>query len=227
MNETSNIREKIAKLLKKAESAKEVDSLHEAEIFAAKANKLLMEYNLSMDDIDMKEKQRTIESITVDIESIKTEGDWVKTLYGVIARNNLCRVINYINTGRIEIFGEKENVEMVMYMASSLRETIKNGFSARWKSYTGTEKRGTYKRGYLGGAVIGINIKLTEQRAELAKELIGVTALVRTNEIALADKISEKFPNLRKGRATRSSSMDGRSQGVNDGKNMNVNKAIN
>ena len=51
------IKSRIEKMLKKAQSAKEIGSLHEAEVFSNTANKLLMQYNLSMSDIDMGEKR--------------------------------------------------------------------------------------------------------------------------------------------------------------------------
>ena len=224
---SDRIKDKIAKLLKKAESAKEINSLEEAELFAEKANQLLMEHNLSLSDIEMEDKSQAIDGFTLDTESIKTEGDWVIRLYTVISKYNLCKVIVYKNSTKIVIFGSKDNVDMVMYICSHLRELIKKSLSERWKAYEGPEKKGTFKRGYLTGAVIGINSKLAEQHARMQKEVEGVTTLVRTNEVALSNKVGEWFPILGKARQKSLKSSAGMTQGIADGKNMNISKAIN
>ena len=52
MKTSENLIEKIQKLMAKAESAKNMGSTAEAEVFAAKVNEMLMKHNLSMMDVE-------------------------------------------------------------------------------------------------------------------------------------------------------------------------------
>ena len=64
------------------------------------------------------------------------------------------------------------------------------------------------------------------QQKELEREMIGVTALVKTNEVAITEKVSEMFGKLKTGRAKRLSGQDGAFLGYQDGKNMQLNKGL-
>ena len=220
------IKSRIEKMLRKADSAKEIGSLHEAELFAKTANKLLMEYNLSMSDINLGENKQIIEGVGLELKYNKSDGDWKVRLYSIIAKFNLCRVIKLGQSTKIVIFGEQYNVDLVMYVSSQLENTIKSLCSQRWKEYGGLEKKNTFKRAYYIGAVNGIYSKLKEQQVELQNEMIGVTALVKTNEIAIAEKVNTMFNNIRIGTSRRLSGQDGAFLGYKDGKNMQIHKGL-
>lgn len=228
--ETQNldkIKSRIEKMLRKAESAKEIGSLHEAEVFAKTANKLLMEYNLSMSDINLGEKKQSIDDVGLELKYSKSDGDWMVRLYHTVSKFNLCKVIKIGQSTKIVILGEKHNVDLVLFMCSQLVHSIKSLCSQRWKDYDGPEKKNTFKRAYYIGAVNGIHDKLEQQQKELEREMVGVTALVKTNEVAISEKVNEMFSKLKTGKARRLSGQDGAFLGYQDGKNMQLNKGIN
>lgn len=231
--ELDSIKEKIEKLLNKAESAKQIGSLEEAAAFAAKASNLLMKYNLCMSDIGGKPKD-DMEVGRIDLGELhgfnKTEGDWVVQLYNAIAKFNLCRVIKVNMPGhmKIVIIGDKFNTETVMYIAGQLVNRLKELQRERFKQYKGTEKKGTFKRSYFIGAVNGIWDKLEENKKAQEVENVNVTALVRTNELELQSKVEEVFADsLKTGKARKSKGQDGSFYGYQDGKRMNVNPGLN
>ena len=220
------IKSRIEKMLRKAESAKEIGSLHEAEVFAKTANKLLMEYNLSMSDINLGENKQNINDFGLELKYNKTDGDWMVRLYHTIAKFNLCKVIRIGKTTKIVIIGEKYNVDLVMFISSQLVHVIKSLCSQRWKEYNGFEKKNTFKRGYYSGAVVGLYSKLREQQEELNREVVGVTALIKTNEVAIQEKVSQMFNNIKQGKSKKLSGNDGQTMGRIDGRNLQINKGI-
>ena len=78
MKTSENLIEKIQKLMAKAESAKNMGSTAEAEVFAAKVNEMLMKHNLSMMDVESyKTESPVIESEGVEYSKTKYNGgEW-------------------------------------------------------------------------------------------------------------------------------------------------------
>lgn len=123
---------KIQKLLQKAESAKEIGSLEEAEIFMAKVNKLLIKYNVSLSEIKNVNEEESIEfnrKDTIDVApKNKTEGRWTENLLEVLAYANFCQVVYYTkrnyntDTFKFEytrthiLIGTPTNIEVTKYM---------------------------------------------------------------------------------------------------------------
>lgn len=231
------IQEKIAKLLNKAESAKELGSLEEAAAFTAKVSELLMKYNLSLSDIKGKKDKDDVEANKINLADLhgynKTEGDWIVQLYNCIAKFNLCRVIK-INKGdalAIMLLGDKYNVETVVFISSQLVNRLKILQRQRFKEYSeagGPEKKGTFKRAYFIGAINAIWDKLEEQKISMERENSNITTLVKTNEIAIADKVEELFGDrVKSGKARKVKGQDGAGFGYQDGKDMEINKGLN
>lgn len=141
--DVSPIVEKIAKLLKKAESAREVGSLKEAELFAGKVNELLVKHNLEMsqvESIDLSSDRvlDTLDDLKINLEYGKNsiEGLWEIDLAGAIARYNFTKVLfrgsrhksaftGTIFYPKINFIGRKDNVEISIY----LFEFLRNAFS--------------------------------------------------------------------------------------------------
>jgi hypothetical protein len=231
------IQEKIAKLLNKAESAKELGSLEEAAAFTAKVSELLMKYNLSLSDIKGKKDKDDVMANKINLADLhgynKTEGDWIVQLYNCIAKFNLCRVIK-INKGdslAIMLLGDKYNVETVLFISSQMVNRLKILQRQRFKEYSesgGPEKKGTFKRAYFIGAINAIWDKLEQQKVQMERENSNVTTLVRTNELAIADKVEELFGDrVKSGKARKVKGQDGAGYGYQDGKNMEINKGLN
>lgn len=90
--EKDNVITKIQKLLKLQYGAEQIGSTGEAYQAAKMVRKLLMEYNLSMSDIDASEgDQKLTMSKSEELAGSDRYGNhWKFRLLGVIACNNLC-----------------------------------------------------------------------------------------------------------------------------------------
>lgn len=229
--ELGKVTEKIRKLLAKSESAKESGSIQEAELFALKAQDLLLQYNLSQQDINKPEESPIIAEIVDlnDFEKIaKTESDWVLTLFIELSKYNLCKSIILGNRGynKVYVFGERHNIDIVKFLHDQLRVKIKRLSLEAWKEYKGLEKRNTFLRGYKKGVVQGIKTKLLEQQQAQMKKYEGMPGLVKVNTQAINKSIAIKLGPLGKSRSRALSGEDGKGKGFRDGYNMNINKGI-
>lgn len=227
MEDIDKIKDKIQKLLNKAESAKEVGNIEEAEAFSNKVNELLTQYNLSIHQLEGN-KTDNLEGIAIDLEVPKTEGTWVVSLYHTIAKFNFCRIIKISGTNsKIFLIGEKYNQEIVVYTCLQLKRMIKALRKQRYKDYMGREKKPTFYRGYSQGAVDGIYTKLKAQQEANEVNLTGVTALVVNNTQALDNKVKELFEGgTRQSKPKKLRGDDGYGKGVQDGKNMQINQGL-
>lgn len=139
--------EKIQKLLDKANSAKEIGSLAEAEVFISKVHDLLTKYNLSLESLEQSNSSKNNEFEIQESDKIiiglnKEEGIWEDSLIKVITLNNYCdrlRYPNYLKDERgnylrtpqgdrrqagysYSIIGQPQNVMMCKYMYDILKE---------------------------------------------------------------------------------------------------------
>ena len=112
--EKENVINKIRKLLKLQYNAENIGSTGEAYQCAKIVKKLLMDYNLSLSDIDMTADQKSIKiSESTDFASGSMYGNqWKFSLLEVIAVNNLCKSYKRQNGG-IFVLGTDANVTIV------------------------------------------------------------------------------------------------------------------
>ena len=113
-------------------------------------------------------------------------------------------------------------------MSDSIINQLRYLEKASFKEYQGTEKRGTYRRGFYRGAVDAIGNRLREEIQEAKKLNIKVDALVRTNDVALQEKVDSTFGkgNLCTSKRTSTSSLSGKMAGYSAGSKMGLNKGI-
>lgn len=238
-DQLDKIKSKLEKLLAKAESAKEIGSLEEAEIFMQKVNSLLTEYNLTKEDIRVKTGNPKEDIVFVDIDVkaehgwSKTDGLWMLGMYNTVSKYNYCRMVrdkSWIKEGLyLKLFGEPENIDIVRYLVSFIIAKGRQLQKERWETYRsmgGPEKKNAFKRGYFVGLCTGINIKLMAQRAQDEAKWNGVTSLVKTNEIALKEVIEEELGSISTSKSRTYTAQHGRAIGNQDGKQMELNKGI-
>jgi|TARA_R100000278_G_scaffold77128_1_gene60006 hypothetical protein len=225
---TEKVLERIAKLMQMADGG----TKHEAEVASKMAQKLLIKHNLSMADVDtnIDEAEKAIMDELFNMRDVwkKVEGNWIASLYHVVATNNLCRIITQ-SGGRwknIYVIGTKANVSMVHFMCQQLIPRLREAEKQEWSWYNGWDKRGVFKRGFFQGAVSGINSQLRVQMQQLQQENKNVEGLVIYNDKAVGDYVSGKWPKLGKGRSSSTSSADGYRSGRNVGKNMSIRKGV-
>lgn len=227
------IKEKIAKLLRKSESAKQIDSMAEATAFANKATDLLMQYNLKLNEINMEaglpqEPEIIImEQMLSSMYNINTTDgtDWVTRLVNTIAKNNLCRLVITKYPGGdilLKIIGTLENAKNVAMMIENMIPAARNICAKEWSNYFGTIKRNKFRRDFLKGFPMGLNAAYQEQQ----RVKIEYGALVRTNEVVLSNKINDIFGTGLKMIKRKTNVNDAYNQGVKSGKEFRLNKEI-
>jgi hypothetical protein len=225
---TDELYEKLQKLLRKAESARELGSLAEAEAFAMKAQAILMEYNMAMEDVDLEDKPKVEGPHITDKDFLpKNEGRWLVLLYQVIARYNMCRAVTH-NHGAdgITLCGEKINIETVRYICDQLEAKLRVCVKDEFRRYAGPEKKGAYTRGFYLGAVEGIRAKLESNKTEMQNDNRNITALIVVKDAAVVQFMQNEFGRMGRSKGAKTSSADGRSTGYKTGQGMSINKGV-
>jgi len=241
VTQKEKILDKIKKLLKLANS----DNEHEAAAAAARATKLMLEYEieeamLADDDSGLKE--------AVEEQALDETGNrvpWKLTLVSGLTRAFDCDCLYSWNIQWVKgkkkrvtvykIIGQPSKLATVRYMYQYLVGEINRladkayGEEARERQASGIEAppaRG-WKNGFRYGAATMIHQRLAEQRSETRREAqdAGKTqALVRINESALAVQSfkQQKYPRLGSAPAAVVSSRSGFSAGRAAGKSVSL-----
>lgn len=248
------IKDKIAKLIRKANSSKEIGSIEEAATFMMKANKLLIEHNLAEDDIQLEEQREDIGHEWVDINKThgwnKTDSDWMSHIYNMISNINLCTALikqgkTYVHnedggivynprTGkakikvylRITLVGTELNKEITKYMATSIINQLKHLSKKAWKEYYGMEKPNTWKRGYFRGAVNTLYPLLAEHDKRQREEFPKMGLMVMRSKAEVSKYVQEKLGGTRKGKSSKVSGNEGRRAGERDAHKVTIRKGI-
>lgn len=234
------ILEKLRKLMNLKESATALGNEGEANAAAAGITRLLMEYNLTENDIPEQEKlENPIVSEEIPFK-MDINGRWYSDLVSVICEYNMCRclIISKFNNGRrkrseFEIIGRKKNVEVVLYLISFLshqfitigkRNYVEYKHDCVWKYGKYPKSLIMYLKSFLYGCVIGLSEKLDESKKTLETEN-NITALVRTTEGEIDDFL--KGQKIGKARESKSD-IDAlcAMRGIEIGKNVEICKGI-
>lgn len=233
-----SVLKKLRKLQALYEGAKSINSEGEANNAAAAIQRLLTQYNLTLDEIQEEEEREGVIEEEVNGFSYKSIGGrWESYLVFVICKWNFCKSFN-IGTSykRILIFGERENVEMVKWLRSFLSEKFVKLSSERFKEFKETEEfkrkpisKDKFQRSYLMGCVTGLEIKLKEEsdREKKENESFGakLNALVVRNGAAIDTYVAEKY-KTGTGRASKTNYDSAWESGVTDGKNTSIHKQV-
>jgi len=181
--------EKIQKLLEFQNGAEVIDSPEEAANAAEKVQRLLLKYNLSMEDIgERKEKSKVTEKRFDDIAPKKNEGDWIFSLYQTLCKYNFSifiihkSVTGFDRRGKHEIsmkgviVGQEENILTIKFLGEQLESRLRAMARKRFSEVKDfvPEKRNTFIRGYLRGSVIGIAQQLRKVQEQMASESVKV-----------------------------------------------------
>lgn len=207
--------DKLNKIRKHAESAKEIGNEAEAQAFAAMLQNLLAKYKLEMTDIQYAAhvEEEPVEEVPFgggvvrnakgkqvvqdypDVEVKKRRVDWMENLAQIIAMAHSCQILCQIGSNRIWFVGQKSNVQIVDYLFVTMyRAALKISWKEYVKYYYQCQDEGdvTRARGFRDSFINGFVNRLQKRFAE-EKEKINAqwqtgTALVRINKEALAVK---------------------------------------
>lgn len=244
--------DKLMKLKNLKEGAESVGSHAEAENAAAKFQQLLLKHNLDEQAVlsaGVEKKAQMLHSeLDLDPLQAKTEAEWVKKLATAVAHFSMCKVVVHTtyrhryDQGKLSILGEKHNVATALFIIEQLISKIDIASKQAFKVYHGHEKRNTFRRGFLIGAVEAITVRLHKEEKEAIEQQkqeqtsSGVAATKNNNmglmvidKRALATRFMEdKFPNLQytKNRQTNLSGRDGKEKGYEAGSKMDIHKGV-
>jgi len=216
--ERSSALRRIRKLLALASS----DNQHEAEAAMNRAQKLMLEHNISLGhDAEHRYEFREIGP------SRKRFAGWEKLLAGLLAQRFFVRVVwvqTFIRergtTGRtLEINGSPENVAFAAHAHDYLRYTA----GRLWREHKqrlGLRSDANRQR-FLAGVMVGFSSKL-EQQADVCEQ----AGLVWVPDASLEDHVARRHPRLRRGRRVRIGGSGGYAEGREAGRGIELNRPV-
>lgn len=214
----------IKKLNAKAESAAQIGSAAEAEAFAAKVTDLLLQYNLSMDDLPASEcREDTVDKELFDPEDFgvkakRSRVQWQETLAVEVAQANFCRILVQPGRNSVSFIGRRHNREVAMWLYATLVGDLETAADRSYVRYfrqcydegDPTKARG-YRAAWLTGAVSAIVNRLrTDRQHALTQPKI--EGLMRRTELEL-NAFIERYPRATGLSSPRLSSAHGFSDG--------------
>lgn len=199
----SSVLEKIRALLAKAESAGKIGSQAEAELFAAKANELLLKHKIEMTDVERFAQededpmgQEYCDAAEVDGIGHGSRLQWLEYLMGALCRGHFCEFRVLPGTRQYRVFGRDSDRAVVLYLFETLAATAERLSLAhyhevhrRWRK-EGGPKPFRAQRSFRLGFSSAIGDRLREMRKTTEREG-GERALVIFNDAALAVKTYE------------------------------------
>ena len=230
---------KLRKLQILYEGAKKINSEGEAAAAAFLINRLLTQYNLTMEQIGTEPKDDPVLHEYASGFTYKSiGGEWEQRLTWVLCKYNYCRCFVYGSSyKKLLLVGKKENLEMVKWLRDMLSERYVQCSKEKYKEYLKglcdwqkPMSKDKYQRGYLMGCAAGLDIKLKEESEREKKEdeilATKITALVVKNDAALDTYVAEKFGKTGVRHTRQSGSVSAYNEGVKDGKNTEIYKPI-
>jgi len=241
--EKDNVIQKIQKLLKLQFNAEKIGSTGEAFQAAKMVRKLLMEYNLSMSDINPDDAHESVKMAkSEEMTSGSMYGNhWKYELLGVIAQNNLCQAYKRIS-GKMFVIGTPENTvivhEFYQYLVTVFRrlaeehwvnalKDLEREYGPRLRTEEAdktTDKiRRKYIRSYLQGVPYGLQENYDSQKPTSAE-----TTLVVCHKEAINDYVKNNFEwsDKKTRKRTRQVYGDAYDLGHADGRSVSLNRQI-
>ena len=226
--------QKIRKLLKLQYGAEKIGNSGEAFQAAKMVRKLLMEYNLSLSDIQEEEQQQAARIVETDPLSYADQYgvSWKQNLLMIICRYNLCSLIVCPRRKQMNIVGTEANTivvkEFYEYLLQVFRRLSMERLNEAQNEYLGTgrfmtePKKKDFLRSYLEGVSRGL-----QENYEAQQPTSQETGLMVCHKELIKDYLASKSI----GKARRSSATkvrpDGFNAGFDDGRNVNLCKQLN
>lgn len=177
-NKEQKIIDKIVKLQQQADGEAKLGNSAAAESFAAMANKLLLDYELSASDLDYKrnsEKDPVIEKYVDfgkhNMKVCKTRIWWQEELANLIANAHLCRVLIIPGSNRVVFVGTQSHATVAEYVFGTMVPAIDKMADVEYYAYydqmarqgKGAEARG-YRKGWLKAFVMRLGQRFHDER---------------------------------------------------------------
>lgn len=236
---------RIRKLLDLQENATKIGSEGEAYAAAQGVHRLLTMYNLTMDEVPMGEKKRSIDITETEMFSYANSyGTWKRDLLTVICTFNFCQCLENSYTKRMSIVGEKQNVLIVRQLYDYIVKAFMRFAQEKWETRVtlyvsnnfvsipfdmaermyGKDKKPLFMKSYYKGAWYGL-----QEQFESLQPASEETALMVVHDEAIDDYLSHDEHYTGKGRYRKGNDdMDyaAYSQGKADGRSISLNRQL-
>ncbi len=242
MAKEQEILEKIRKLENLRQSAEEIGSEGEAYKAAQIIHKLLMEYNLSMEDVPedtpLSEEDKIVytEENKTHMHGIRIPA-WEKQLWAVLAEHFFCLAVRtkdeQYGSGKMRLVGTKVNTDSARYVHDLFCNRLFPLSKNRYIEYTRSFKISrdhyrpeSYTRwidNYLLGCAFGLAETLKNDSEQSA---MGIHDLTLRTQNKLMDWFRENEGKLRTTSTRYSSSSEAVKRGMNDGRNLNLTNGL-
>lgn len=232
--EKETVIQKIRKLLKLQYGAEKIGNSGEAYQAAKMVRKLLLEYNLSLSDIQEEEQQQAARIVETDPLSYADQYgvSWKQNLLMIICRYNLCSLIVCPRRKQMNIVGTEANTivvkEFYEYLLKVFRRLSMERLNEAQNEYLGTgrfmtePKKKDYLRSYLEGVSRGLQENYESQQPTSQE-----TGLVLCHKQLIENYMKEKSIGKARRHSTAKVRMDGFDAGFDDGRNVNLNQQLN
>ena len=164
----------LARLANLKDLAQRTDSAGEAAAAAARIQRLLFTYNLTMADVPEKGEEFVDEGFHVEGDPRASHQRWKSWLLGVVARANFCRGINRHRAweDNAHVVGRPANVRVVIETYKYLEANAKRQCLQAWKLYERDHYggRAIFYRGFFVEYVRVVNDRLQSQVKESTQE---------------------------------------------------------
>lgn len=222
----SKILDKIKKLIAKQKSAEELGSVQEAEAFAIKVQELLNKHNISLKDISFEELKDNIIQEILDCKIPSVSYTLGYNIFYPIAKWNWCRVYTFTSeSSKMCVVGTPENIEVCKMIYEIVLPIFLKEGKRKYKSSNQQGGLDTYLREFLRGCAKGLDLKFKSEREAFEVKNIRCTTLIVRNDKAIVEYVETKF-KMGKGRAQSYKRNDAYYEGVQTGKNVEINKKL-
>lgn len=228
-----NVISKIRKLLKLQYGAEKIGNTGEAYQAAKMVRKLLLEYNLSLSDIEKEEHQESVRIVESDALSYTDQYGvtWKQNLLSIICRYNLCTLVVCRATKKMNIVGTEANMiivkEFYEYLLQVFRRLSMERLNEAQNEYLGTgmfmtePRKKDFLRSYLEGVSRGL-----QENYESHQPTSEETGLVLCHQQLIKSYLEKNsIKKLRHGAPTKVRT-DGFDAGFNDGRAVSLSQQL-
>lgn len=209
MSGKEKVLDRVIKMMRSSQSEAQLGNTEAAEAFAAAVNRMLLEHELSMTDVEYARSADNdpVVEIMVDlaghnIKRTRTRSAWQESLAAIVANAHMCRFLVQAGSNRIWFVGTKAHAEVAEYVFGTLVPVVAklslNAYDRFWvqcKAEDGHAGRAKgYREAWLAAFLQRIRERFEEARATVVAEG-GSTALIRLNQslVKANDYMAAKF----------------------------------
>jgi Protein of unknown function (DUF2786) len=196
---------------------------NEAAVAAAKAQALLMQYNLTLHEVELAGSSTpAYGKASVDTGSRV----WRRQLLTAVAKSNFCESVYFSNRKQSVVIGQAHNQEVVIALYHSLVAQLEPMAVAAYRDNGSYQNAQSWMDSFYMGAVETIWRRLEAQKRAMATDSQACRALVVVKDQELQEALHRFYPRLRPGTRKQVQGTDGYFSGREAGKRVTLNKAL-